>query len=559
MGCVPRACDKDTGKMRRIHYIFVAMLVAVSAAAQSQENGNSVVARNLDLFDDIYKQLDLFYVDTLNADTVIGWGIRSMLRQVDPFTDYYPADDDELRQMSTGKYAGIGSVVRYNRKERRTMIGEPYEGTPSQRAGLLPGDILLSVDGKDTYEMPVDKVSDMLRGDAGTSLDIKVRRGDEEKEFHLTRQTIQLPSVSYSGMLQEGVGYIYLEAFREGAFREVRDALLALREQGARRLVLDLRGNGGGAVDECVNIASLFLPRGQHLMSTKGKRPSTNYDYRTALEPVDTLMPIVLMVDGGSASCSEILAGGMQDLDRAVLLGERTFGKGLVQSVRELNSGGTLKMTTCRYYIPSGRCIQAYDYRHLNDDGSAKTLPDSLTHVFHTAGGREVRDGGGVMPDVKVQPDSLPTMIYDLTASDEFFTYSTRYAREHADNISAVDFTLDDEEYDRFVQYIRSTDLKFSRRSTEVLKLLRRVTQSEGYADEAKGQLDALEELFSKDVAADLEHFREQVKKALEDEIVLDACLQRGAIRRLAFRDKDVRKAVEILLDQNEYNKILGK
>ncbi len=537
----------------------MVMLVAMATAVHGQGNNNSLIGRNLDLFSDIYKQLDLFYVDTLNADTVIGWGIRSMLRQVDPFTDYYPQDDDELRQMSTGKYAGIGCLVRYNSKEKRTMVGEPYEGTPSQKAGLLAGDILLKVDGKDTYGVSVDKVSDMLRGDAGTSLDIKVRRGKEEKEFHLTRQTIQMPSVCYSGMLQDGIGYIYLEAFREGAFREVRDALADLRGQGARRLVLDLRGNGGGAVDECVNIASLFLPRGQHLMSTKGKLPSTNYEYRTALEPVDTLMPIVLMVDRGSASCSEILAGGMQDLDRAVLLGERTFGKGLVQSVRELDSGGTLKMTTCRYYIPSGRCIQAYDYRHLNDDGSARTLPDSLTHVFHTAGGREVRDGGGVMPDVKALSDSLPTMIYDLTASDEFFAYATRYAREHADSIDPVSFSLSDDEYADFVHYIQESGLKFSRRSTEVLKVLRRMAQGEGYAQEAKAQLDALEEIFSKDVTADLEHFRDTVKAELEDEIVLDACLRRGAIRRLTSKDKNLGKAVELLQNQDEYNKILGK
>ena len=545
--------------MRRIHYILLIVLMACSTMVMGQENRNSVTSRNLDLFGDIYKQLDLFYVDTLDADTVIGWGIRSMLRQVDPFTDYFPDDDDELRQMSTGKYAGIGSLVRYNRKEKRTMIGEPYEGTPSQKAGLLPGDILLEVDGNDTYDVPVDKVSEMLRGDAGTSLDIKVKRGQEELTFHLTRQTIQMPNVSYYGMLQEGVGYVYLEAFREGAFREVRDAIADLREQGMQRLVFDLRGNGGGALDECVNIASLFLPRGQHLLSTKGKMPSANYEYRTALEPMDTLMPIVVMVDGGSASCSEILAGGLQDLDRAVLLGERTFGKGFVQSVRELKQGGTLKMTTSRYYIPSGRCIQAYDYRHLNADGSAKTLPDSLTRVFHTAHGREVRDGGGVMPDVRIQPDSLPTMIYDLTASDEFFVYATRYAREHAERIDPVTFSLTDEEYAQFVSYMQDTDLKFSHRSTEVLKLLRHVVKGEGYADEAKDQLDALERIFARDIAAELEHFRSLVKKELENEIVLDVHLQRGAVKRIAFLNADVKRAVEILQNQEEYNQILGK
>lgn len=545
--------------MKRIPYIILGVLMTLSATAQRQGNRNSVISSNLDLFNDIYKQLDLFYVDTLNADTVIGWGIRSMLQQVDPFTDYYPEEDEELRQMATGKYAGIGSLVRYNSKEKRTMIGEPYENTPSQKAGLKAGDILLSIDGKDTYGLPVSKVSDMLRGDAGTSLDVKVRRGTEEKSFHLVRQTIQMPSVYYYGMLDKEVGYICLNAFREGAFRETSDALTELKQQGVRKLIIDLRGNGGGSVEECVNIASLFLPRGQHLMSTKGKLPSSNYDYKTALEPVDTLMPLVIMVDGGSASCSEILSGGMQDLDRAVLMGERTYGKGLVQSVRNLSQGGSLKITTSRYYIPSGRCIQAYDYRHLNADGSAKTLPDSLTHVFHTLGGREVRDGGGVMPDVKLQPDSLPTMIYDLTASDEFFMYSTRYAREHANGISAVDFHLTDEEYADFVQYIKESGLKFNRRSTEVLKLLRQVAGREGYGEEAKAELDALESRFSKDVTNDMEHFREQIKKELENEIVLDACLQGASFKRLAHTDEDVKRAMEILNNQDEYKSILGK
>ncbi len=545
--------------MKRIPYIILGVLMALSATAQRQGNRNSVISRNLDLFNDIYKQLDLFYVDTLNADTVIGWGIRSMLQQVDPFTDYYPEEDEELRQMATGKYAGIGSLVRYNSKEKRTMIGEPYENTPSQKAGLKAGDILLSIDGKDTYGLSVSKVSEMLRGDAGTSLDVKVRRGTEEKSFHLVRQTIQMPSVFYYGMLDKEVGYICLNAFREGAFREMSDALTELKQKGIGKLIIDLRGNGGGSVEECVNIASLFLPRGQHLMSTKGKLPSSNYDYKTALEPIDTLMPLVIMVDGGSASCSEILSGGMQDLDRAVLMGERTYGKGFVQSVRNLSQGGSLKITTSRYYIPSGRCIQAYDYRHLNADGSAKTLPDSLTHVFHTLGGREVRDGGGVMPDVKVQPDSLPTMIYDLTASDEFFMYSTRYAREHANNISPVDFHLTDEEYADFVQYIKESGLKFNRRSTEVLKLLRQVAGREGYGEEAKDELDALESRFSKDVTNDMEHFREQIKEELENEIVLNACLQGASFNRLAHTDKDVKRAMEILNNQDEYKSILGK
>ena len=365
-----------------------------SAQAQKKENANSAISRNLELFNDIYKQLDLFYVDSLNADTVIGWGIRSMLQQVDPFTDYFPDDDEDLRQMATGKYAGIGSMIRYHRKEQRAVIAEPYEGTPSQTAGIQAGDVILSIDGKDVKGMLTPKVSTMLRGEAGTTFELKVRRGQEEKSFLITRQMIQLPQVPYAGMLGDGqTGYIFLTGFTEGACREVRESLEEVRRQGAKRLVFDLRGNPGGAVNEAVDIANLFLPKGKKVVYTKGKMTRTNREYYTATEPIDSLMPVVVLVDGGSASASEIVAGALQDFDRAVIMGTRTYGKGLVQMMREVPYHGTLKITTSRYYIPSGRCIQAYDYRHLNADGSAGIVPDSLTNVFHTAGGREVRDG----------------------------------------------------------------------------------------------------------------------------------------------------------------------
>ena len=281
-------------------------MLPLALAAQKKENANSAISRNLELFNDIYKQLDLFYVDSLNADTVIGWGIRSMLQQVDPFTDYFPDDDEDLRQMATGKYAGIGSVIRYHKKEQRAVISEPYEGTPSQKAGVQAGDVILSIDGKDVKGMLTPKVSSMLRGEAGTTFELKVRRGEEEKSFLITRQTIQLPQVPYSGMLADGqTGYIYLTGFTEGACREVRDALDEVRRQGAKRLVFDLRGNPGGAINEAVDIANLFLPKGKKVVYTRGKMTRTNREYYTATEPVDSMMPLIVLVDGGSASASE--------------------------------------------------------------------------------------------------------------------------------------------------------------------------------------------------------------------------------------------------------------
>ena len=540
-------------------FIIICML-PLCVAAQKKENANSAISRNLELFNDIYKQLDLFYVDSLNADTVIGWGIRSMLRQVDPFTDYFPDDDDDLREMATGKYAGIGSVIRYHRKEQRAVIAEPYEGTPSQLAGVQAGDVILSIDGKDVKGMLTPKVSSMLRGEAGTTFELKVRRGEEEKSLLITRQVIQLPQVPYSGMFDDGqTGYIYLTGFTEGACREVRDALDDLRRQGATRLVFDLRGNPGGAVNEAVDIAGLFLPKGKKVVYTRGKMSRTNREYYTATEPVDSLMPLVVLVDGSSASASEIVSGALQDFDRAVIMGARTYGKGLVQMMREVPYHGTLKLTTSRYYIPSGRCIQAYDYRHLNADGSAGTVPDSLTHLFHTAGGREVRDGGGIKPDVEIKPDSLPTMIYELVASDEFFDYATHFCRTHPTIPPVGEFRLSDEDYAAFADSIAASGFEAGKPCKEMLRVMRDVVRREGYLEAAQAELDALEEKFTSDIRADLMRFRKEVEPYILDEIAHRYYYQRGGVRQQLQDDPCIERALQVLSDKDEYKKILGK
>lgn len=540
-------------------YITMCML-PLCAAAQKKGNANSAISRNLELFNDIYKQLDLFYVDSLNADTVIGWGIRSMLRQVDPFTDYYPDDDDDLRQMATGKYAGIGSVIRYHRKEQRCVISEPYEGTPSQLAGVRAGDVILSIDGKDVKGMLTPKVSSMLRGEAGTTFELKVRRGEEEKSFLITRQMIQLPEVPYYGMLGDGqTGYIYLTGFTEGACREVRNALNDLRRQGARQLVFDLRGNPGGAINEAVDIANLFLPKGKKVVYTRGKMTRTNREYYTATEPMDSVMPLVVLVDGASASASEIVSGALQDFDRAVIMGTRTYGKGLVQMIREVPYHGSLKITSSRYYIPSGRCIQAYDYRHLNADGSAGTVPDSLTHVFHTAGGREVRDGGGIKPDVEVKPDSLPSMIYELVGSDEFFDYVTSYCHAHPTIPPIGEFRLSDEDYAAFADSIQASGFEAGKPCHEVLNVLRDVVRREGYQEAVQAELDALEVKLRSDVRADLMRFRKEVEPYIMDEIAHRYYYQRGGVQQQLIDDPCIERALQVLSDKDEYKKILGK
>ena len=542
-----------------IYTLLFAFLCVLGAGAQKQSGHNAAISRNLEILNDIYKQLDIFYVDTLDADTVIGWGIRSLLRQVDPFTDYYPQEDEELRQMTTGKYAGIGSAIRYHKKEGRCVITEPFENSPSQRVGLKAGDVIMRIDGKDVKGWGANQVTGLLRGEAGTTFELIVRRGGEEKTLHITRQTIQTPDVPYYGMIENGIGYICLTGFTDGTCKDVRQALVDLKQQGADKMVLDLRGNPGGSVTEAVDIVNLFVPKGRKVVYTRGKMKYTEHDYYTAYEPIDTVMPVVVLIDGISASASEIVAGSLQDMDHAVVMGTRSYGKGLVQMVRDVAYDGHLKITTGRYYIPSGRCIQAYDYRHLNADGSAGTVPDSLARVFHTAGGREVRDGGGIKPDVEVRPDSLPTLIYDLVSSDEFFDWATDYCSKHEQIAPAGEIKLSDEEYNQFVQYITEAGFKYNRRSEEVLKVLRDVAKREGYLEQAEQEFEALKAKFSPNLSTDLLRFRKEIEIYIGDELSRRYYFDRGSIKQQLSDDPCIERVKTLFSNAEEFNKILGK
>ena len=542
-----------------IYTLLFAFLCVFGVSAQKQSGHNAAISRNLEILNDIYKQLDIFYVDTLDADTVIGWGIRSLLRQVDPFTDYYPQEDEELRQMTTGKYAGIGSARRYHKKEGRCVITEPFENSPSQRVGLKAGDVIMRIDGKDIKGWGANQVTTLLRGEAGTTFELIVRRGGEEKTFHITRQTIQTPDVPYYGMIENGIGYICLTGFTDGTCKDVRQALVELKQQGGDKMVLDLRGNPGGSVTEAVDIVNLFVPKGRKVVYTRGKMKYTEHDYYTAYEPIDTVMPVVVLIDGISASASEIVAGSLQDMDHAVIMGTRSYGKGLVQMVRDVAYDGHLKITTGRYYIPSGRCIQAYDYRHLNADGAAGTVPDSLAKVFHTIGGREVRDGGGIKPDIEVKPDSLPTLIYDLVSSDEFFDWATDYCSKHEQIAPAGEIKLSDEEYNQFVQYITEAGFKYNRRSEEVLKVLRDVAKREGYLEQAEQEFEALKAKFSPNLSTDLLRFRKEIEIYIGDELAHRYYFDRGGIKQQLSDDPCIERVKAIFSNAEEFNKILGK
>lgn len=547
-------------KYVRIHVIalFLAIIgsAITTATAQVAENHNSKISRNLEIFNEIYKALDLYYVDTLAADTVIQWAIDGMLMKVDPFTGYYPADDDDLRQMATGKYAGIGSVIRFHKTHDRVVIDEPYENTPSQDAGLRSGDIIFTIDGKDIKGMMPTKVTNMLRGEAGTTLELKfLRPGEkEQRTVHITRRTIQLPAIPYYGIMDEGIGYINLNSFTAGCARELRHALLQLMSEGAKSLILDIRDNVGGAVNEAVDITNLFLPKGTKVVYTKGKQSAMNHEYSTTTDPIAPDMPLVVLVNGISASSSEIVSGALQDMDRAVIMGSRTFGKGLVQAIRDVPYRGELKITTGRYYIPSGRCIQAHEYNH---DGSIKVIPDSLRKTFYTLGGRKVMDGGGILPDSVIANDTLPTMIYDLVQSDNFFDWATDFAASHPQIAQPGEFHLTDSMYAQFCAYVDSTGFTYNRRSDEVIKLLRQVADMEGYLHDAEAEMKALEAKFAPDIHRDLERMRQNIIPYLESEIISRYYHQQGTIRHAIPKDKAYRSAVNLLRDTESYKAFL--
>ena len=539
------------------------MVLAMPAWAQKEKNHDFVVAKNMDVFTSIYKNLDMMYVDTLDADEVIGNGINAMLQSLDPYTEYYPESEvKELKNMLTGKYAGIGSVVRYNYQLGYTVISEPYEGMPAQEAGLKKGDIILSINDSTMKGKEVSYVSDRLRGEPGTSFILKVKRPSTGKvmKVKLTRRTIQMPFIPYYGLLDGGIGYINFNSFTDQCAKDVRRAFIDLKKQGAKKLVFDLRNNGGGSVSEAVSIVNMFLPKDKVVLTMKGKLQRANNEYKTTVEPIDTLMPIVVLVSGNTASAAEILSGSLQDYDRAIILGTRTYGKGLVQATMDLPYNGQMKLTTSKYYIPSGRCVQALNYKHAKG-GYVEHVPDSLTKVFYTAGGREVRDGGGVKPDVEVKPDSLPNIAYYLAGARDsnelMLNYEVDYIAKHPTIAPAKDFALTDADYEEFKARVLKADFKYDRETEKYLKDLMKLARFEGYYDDAKPEFDALAKKLSHNVAKDLDYNKQYIKRLLENDIVAAYYYQGGAIRNSLRYDKQVKEAVRLLNTPEEYKKLL--
>ena len=538
----------------------ILVLVSAPAFAQNDEDHNFELARNLEVFHQIVTELDRYYVDTINPAKTVETGISAMLKGIDPYTEYYPEKDiNDLKMITTGKYAGIGAMIRQYTGRDYIYIDEPYEGMPAARAGLKGGDEILSIDGESMKGKPSSYVSDHLRGEADTKLTVTVRRPGVKDSISIdvVRSVISLPAVPYYGMWQ-GYGYILLEQFTENCSRSVMKALVELKEQGAKGIILDLRGNGGGLLNEAVEIVGLFVPKGTKLVETRGKIPQAASTYVTQRNPIDENIPLVVLTDEQSASASEIVAGSLQDLDRAVIVGTRTFGKGLVQSTRMLPFNGTLKVTIAKYYIPSGRCIQEIDYSHRNENGQAQHIPDSLTNVFYTAAGRPVRDGGGIRPDVECKQDTMPDILYYLSQNVTLFDFVNDWCSRHESISPARDFRLTDQDYEDFKDFVCNSDFKYESNSGKALKSLIKIAQCEGLADKAQDEFDALESKLQYDLKNDLDVFRKDLESVIALEIVIRYYYQRGAVEQNIKSDKFLAEAVKVLNDRKRYDSILA-
>lgn len=547
---------------------FIVML-GMGMTSFKEDDRNFQISKNLDIFNSIFKELDLFYVDTVNAEKMIQTGVEGMLSLTDPYTEYYPEEEvSSLKEMTTGKYGGIGAAIRYYEAKDRIAVVEPTEGMPAAEAGVKAGDIILSVGGKEMVRGDMkpqefsSKVSEALRGEPGTSFVLKVLRplknDSTVMEFKITRKNIRTNPVPYYGMVKDSIGYLALSSFTENSAKDFKKAFIELKQKGAKSLIIDLRDNGGGSLSEAVDIVNLYVPKGQEIVVTKGKVRQAQGSYKTQNEPVDTQIPLAVLVNGATASASEIVSGSLQDLDRAVVIGSRTFGKGLVQTIRPLPYNGTLKVTTSKYYIPSGRCIQAIDYAKKNADGSVARTPDSLTTVFHTAAGREVRDGGGIRPDIEVKGDKIPNIVFYLMNDDLIFDYATQYCWDHPTLASVDDFKLTDADYEAFKKLVKSRNFTYDRQSEKMLKSLKEIAEFEGYMTEAAEEFKALEKKLNHNLDRDLDYFAKPIKEYISQEIVARYFYQRGAAMERLKDDTDLEEAIKVLQNPVRCREILS-
>ncbi len=541
---------------KRISTYILAIMCAIGMHAQDKY---ARIANSLEIYNAVMRELSINYVDTIDYEQINQAGINYMLQKLDPYTTFFAeSEEDALKMMTTGTYGGIGAII--SRQGANILIAEPYEGMPAQRHDIRAGDIIVEVDGKSTKGLQTGDVSQMLRGPQGTEVELLLQRPGEKKTFRkkIIREVIQINPVEYYGMLTDTIGYIALRDFTDKAYNEVRDAVIDLtKNHDMRKLIIDLRSNGGGLVSEAVNIAGLFVPRHTHIVSTKGLQPQSHQEYVTSNEPLLPDLPLMVLINSASASASEILAGALQDLDRAIVVGERSYGKGLVQSLRPLPHNTYLKVTTAKYYIPSGRCVQAIDYAKRNSDGSIQRIPDSLTHEFTTRNGRKVRDGGGIMPDSTLQRRDDCNIVYELYVRNLFFDYATNYARTHKSIAAPERFALTDAEYDDFINYVKAQNFTYELQSAQMLDEVRQVVKSEGYATDADTLLAQLATTLKPDIDRDLRHFRQSIEEVLGSEIVKRYYFQKGTVAYELRFDQWLHQAIDLFNDDRRCADIL--
>ena len=543
----------------RMKKFFIALAILLAAGFSfysfTNDQKNFEIAKNLDIFFTLFRELNAFYVDEVNPNTLVKTSIDKMLESLDPYTNYISeADVEDFRFMTTGEYAGIGALI--SKQNDKIIIAEPYEGFPAQKYGLKAGDIILEVEGKSTSTMETEDVSNLLKGPAMRPVKIKVQRPTDNKilEVDVVREKITIDAVPYYGMLDQNTAYIRLANFTQDCSEDVKKAYLELKgKHNPGSLILDLRSNPGGLLIESVKIMNLFVPKGTEIVSTRGKVKEWDNVYKAMQNPIDTTIKIAVLINRASASASEIIAGAMQDLDRGLIIGTRSFGKGLVQTTRDLSYNAKLKVTTAKYYIPSGRCIQALDYSHRNEDGSVGLVPDSLVTEFKTKNGRKVYDGGGVVPDLKVDQDMLSTLSVELITRYHIFDYATQFAGKNNTIPQPEEFQITDAIFDEFSEYVRQSGFNYDSQTEDAYAELVKIAKNEKYFDVASDEFKALEARIKPDLNKDLGVFRSEISELLKEEIVSRYYYQKGSVRATLSSDKNIGKAIEVLNDQNVF------
>ena len=549
---------KKLGKFRK--WLVVICIATASVISYSFVDTYFEISKNLDIFSTLFREVNMFYVDDTDPGKMMKKGIDAMLETLDPYTNYIPESDiEDYRFMTTGQYGGIGALIK--QKGDYVVISDPYEGYPAQKADLRAGDEILEIDGKSAKGKRTDDVSKALKGQPKSTVKVLVRRSGEKSPLEkiLTREEIKIKNVSYSGMVNDHIGYIRLTNFTESAGKEVKDALVALKEKGnLKGVILDLRENPGGLLNEAVNITNVFVPKNQDIVSTRGKLREMDKTYKSLNNPVDTEIPVTVLVNSRSASASEIVSGTIQDLDRGVLVGQRTFGKGLVQTTRQLSYNSQLKITTAKYYIPSGRCIQALDYTHRNEDGSVGKIPDSLVTAFKTKSGRTVYDGGGVKPDISTEPTTYSNILVSLANKNLIFDFATQYREKHSTIPAVKEFKLTDQDYNDFVAYISDKDYDYTTRSEKTMEDLKTASENEKYFDAVKSEYEALKAKMMHNKKEDLTKNKAEIMEVLKEEIVARYYYQTGRFEANISYDPEIRRAAEVLDDTALYNAVLN-